>query len=168
VSSPATAAPACVGAAVAAIMAARGLCLLSGEAPSESREIAFDLRHNRFLESRLRRSPRCRFDHGVVPEVIPVASEARVGDLLGLIERRFGTAPVHLEGPRFVGQAFSLPAQDGRLKACSTDGFAPARFLAAEALRPRAGEPLAALGIGPGSGMRVRCGGASVFVILQS
>jgi hypothetical protein len=58
VSAPATAAPACVGAVVAGVMAARWLSLSAGEAPSESREIAFDLRHNRFLDSRLRRAPR--------------------------------------------------------------------------------------------------------------
>ena len=72
VSAPATVAPACVGAVVAGIMAARWLYL--GEARRESREIAFDLRHNRFLESRLRRSPRCRFDHQIVAEVVTIAA----------------------------------------------------------------------------------------------
>jgi adenylyltransferase/sulfurtransferase len=149
---PTTVAPACVGAVVAGVMAARCLCLLAGEAPSESRELAFDLRHNRFLESRLRRSPRCRFDHRVVSEVVPIAREARVADLLALIERRFGGRPVHLEGPR-------QPA---------SGGFAATRFLPAEALRPRAGESVSALGIGPGGGVRVRCGAESVFVIVES
>jgi molybdopterin/thiamine biosynthesis adenylyltransferase len=149
---PATVAPACVGAVVAGIMAARCLCLLNGEAPAESREIAFDLRHNRFLESRLRRSPRCRFDHQIVPEVVTLGSEARVADLLALIESRFGTRPTHLEGrPR-----------------ASCGGFAPTRFLPAEALRSRAAEPVWVLGIGPGDGVRVRCGAESVFVFVES
>jgi molybdopterin/thiamine biosynthesis adenylyltransferase len=149
---PATVAPACVGATVAGIMAARCLCLLDGELPAESREIAFDLRHNRFLESRLRRSPRCRFDHQIVAEVVTLRCEARVADLLALIDSRFGTRPAHLEGRCQVSQG----------------GFAPTRFLPAEVLRRRADEPLSALGIGRGDGVRVRCGAESFFVILES
>jgi molybdopterin/thiamine biosynthesis adenylyltransferase len=151
VTTPSTVAPACVGAVVAGMMAARCLGLLGGEAPAESREIAFDLRHNRFLESRLRRSPRCRFNHQVVTEFHPVEASAPVGDLLTVIERRFGSRRVHLEGRR---------QSDGR-------GFAPTRFLAVESLRPRAGEKLSALGLMSGDGVRVRCGGESVFVMVS-
>jgi adenylyltransferase/sulfurtransferase len=150
-SAPATVAPACVGAVVAGIMTARCLGLLAGQAPGPSREIAFDLRHNRFLESRLRRAPRCRFDHQVVREVVPIAAGARVADLAALIERRFGGRPAHLEGRR---QA-------------SAGGFAATRFLPAEVLAGRGGEPVSALGIGPGDGVRVRCGGESIFVITE-
>jgi hypothetical protein len=133
-------------------MTARYLSLLAGEAPAESREIAFDLRHSRFLESRLRRSARCRFDHGIVPEVVDLAHSARVADLLALVEGRFGSRPAHLEGRRQPGQG----------------GFGVTRFLPVEALRSRADEPVSALGIGPGDGVRVRCGGESVFVIVES
>jgi molybdopterin/thiamine biosynthesis adenylyltransferase len=160
VTTPATVAPACVGAVVAGTMAARCLDVLAGEAPAQSRELAFDLRHelafdlrhNRFLESRLRRSPRCRFDHEVVREFASLRPEARVADLRTLIERRFGGRAAHVEGRRRAG----------------TNGFAPMRFLAVEALQGRDREPLSALGIGPGDGVRVRCGGESLFVVVES
>jgi len=116
VATPSTMAPACVGAVVAGIMAARFLALMAGEAPEESREIAFDLRHNRFLESRLRRSPRCRFDHQVVPEIATIAAAARVADLVAMIERRFDTGPAHLEGRRSGGQGLrghAVPTRRG-------------------------------------------------------
>jgi molybdopterin/thiamine biosynthesis adenylyltransferase len=152
VATPATTAPACVGAVVAGIMTARFLALRAGEEPAESREIAFDLRHSRFLESRLRRSPRCRFDHQIVAEAASIAAEARVADLVALIERRFGGRPAHLEGRRLAGQG----------------GFTPTRFLPIEALRTRAGEPLSALGMGRGDGVRVRCGGESIIVLAEN
>jgi len=150
VSAPATVAPACVGSVVAGIMASRWLCL--GETRRESREIAFDLRHNRFLESRLRRSPRCRFDHQIVAELVTIAARSTIADLVALIERRFGTRPAHIEGKRQASQG----------------GFTATRFLAVEALRARGDEPLSALGIQPGDGVRVRCGAESVFVIAES
>jgi adenylyltransferase/sulfurtransferase len=152
VTTPATAAPACVGAVVAGIMAARCLCLLEGERPAESREVAFDLRHGRFLESRLRRSPRCRFDHQTVKEVLRLQTDGvstRISDLLAVVERRFGTRPVHLEGRRAGG------------------GFAATGILSVETLRARAAEPLAALGLGPGDGLRVRAEGETSFVFLE-
>ena len=71
------------------------LVVLEEQAPRESREIAFDLRHNRFLESRLRRSPRCRFDHQIVPDIATIAVEASTAELVALIEQRFGTRPAH-------------------------------------------------------------------------
>jgi molybdopterin/thiamine biosynthesis adenylyltransferase len=147
---PATVGPACVGAVVAGIMAARCLTLLEGERPTESREIAFDLRHNRFLASRLRRSLRCHFDHEVVREVRTLPGDACVGQLLALIEDRFGTKPAHLEGLR--------PAR--------RDSFTATRFLPTESLRSRVGEPLTTLGLGPGHGVRVRCGSESAFLLL--
>ncbi|HKI32432.1 MAG TPA: ThiF family adenylyltransferase [Gemmataceae bacterium] len=162
-SAPATMAPACVGAVVAGIMAARFLNMLAAEPATESREIAFDLRHNRFLESRLRRSARCRFDH-VVSEVVHIAAEALVADLVALIERRFGARPAHVEG---VGQAAGLPSR-GRPAACPTGGFAPTRFLPVEALRDQAAEPVSALSIVPGNGVRVRSGSESIFVMAES
>jgi molybdopterin/thiamine biosynthesis adenylyltransferase len=148
-SAPATVAPACVGAVVAGIMAARCLGWLEGERPVESREIAFDLRHNRFLESRLRRSPHCRFDHAVVADIVTLPAEAPTAQLLWLIEQRFGTRRAYLEGRRQLGAG----------------GFAATRFRTTEALRARAGEPLAALGLGPGDGVRVCCGSESFIVL---
>jgi adenylyltransferase/sulfurtransferase len=151
VTTPATAAPACVGAVVAGLMAARCLSLLEGPAPAESRELAFDLRHNRFLEARLRRAPRCRFDHQVVREVLRIGPGAAVGDLLDAVGQRFGDRPAHVEGRHLAGNG----------------GFTATRFLSTEALQTRRGEALAALGLGPGDGVRVRADGESVFVLVE-
>jgi molybdopterin/thiamine biosynthesis adenylyltransferase len=152
---PSTAAPAVTGAVVAGLMAAEGLRLLAGEAPAESREIAFDLRHGRFLPSRLRRSARCRFDHAVVRETIRPARDyasATVGDVLDAVARRFGSAAVHLEcRPRLFGG----------------DGFGAERFLTPERFGPLAGERLAALGFVPEDRIRVRSATESVLVALD-
>jgi hypothetical protein len=87
-----------------------------------------------------------------VPEVVPIASSARIGDLLGLIARRFGDRPAHLEGRRLSGQG----------------GFAPTRFLPVAALSDRPAESLSVLGIRSGDGVRVRCGEESFFAIAGS
>ena len=149
---PSTAAPAVTGSVVAGLMAAEGLRLLEGEAPAESREIAFDLRHGRFLASRLRRSAGCRFDHAVVRETIRLAF-GTVGDLLDVVARRFGTIPVHRECRRGL---------------CGGDGFGAERFVTPERLRPRAGERLAALGFVAEDRIRVRSAAESAFVALSS
>jgi molybdopterin/thiamine biosynthesis adenylyltransferase len=144
---PGTAAPAVTGAVVAGLMAAEALRLLTGQAPAESREVAFDLRHGRFLVSRLRRASRCRFDHAVVREVIRPGGEfasATVGDVLDAVERRFGATPVHLE--------------------CRPRLFPGERFVTPERLRPLAGERLAALGFVAEDRIRVRSATESVFL----
>jgi adenylyltransferase/sulfurtransferase len=152
---PATAAPALTGAVVAGLMAAEGLRMLAGQAPAESREVAFDLIHQRFLVSRLRRASGCRFDHAVVRETIRPTSgfdSATVGDLLEIVGRRFGDVPVHLEcRPGLFGQA----------------GFRAERFVTPERLRPLAGERLAAVGFVPEDRVRVRSATASAFVALD-
>jgi adenylyltransferase/sulfurtransferase len=154
VAAPATAAPALTGAVVAGLMAAEGLRLLAGQAPADSQEVAFDLLHRRFLVSRLRRAPGCRFDHAIVREVVRPArgfASATVGDLLDAVARRFGAAPVHLEcRPGLFGQA----------------GFRAERFVTPERLRPLAGERLAAVGFVPEDRVRARSATASVFVVL--
>jgi molybdopterin/thiamine biosynthesis adenylyltransferase len=151
---PSTAAPAVTGSVVAGLMAAEGLRFLEGGAPAESREVAFDLRHGRFLASRLRRLAGCRFDHAVVRETIRPArglAFATVGDLLDAVARRFGTAPVHLECRRgLFGGA----------------GFGAERFITPERLRPRTGERLAALGFVAEDRIRVRSATESAFVAL--
>lgn len=60
---PPTAAPAFLGGAVAAVMMAEAVRIIGGQAPEQSQEIAFDLFHRQHLVTRLRRNPRCRFDH---------------------------------------------------------------------------------------------------------
>jgi adenylyltransferase/sulfurtransferase len=151
---PATATPAVTGAVVAGLMAAEGLRLLAGQGPAENQEIAFDLRHRRFLVSRLRRAPGCRFDHAIVGEVIRPArsfAAATVGELLEVLEARFGGTPVHLEcRPGLFGQG----------------GFRAERFVTPERLRPLAGERLAGLGFVPEDRIRVRSATGSVFLVL--
>jgi hypothetical protein len=126
-------------------MAAEGMRLLAGETTTESHEISFDLFHRRFLASRLRRAPRCRFDHGVIREVIRLPGET-VGDLLDAVGRRFGATPVHLESRRrLLGGRFATP----------------------ESLRPRTGETLAALGLVAGDRARVRSATENVWLVVE-
>jgi adenylyltransferase/sulfurtransferase len=142
---PSTLSPAFSGAVVAGLMAAEGVRLLAGEPGAESREISFDLFHRRFLVSRLRRAPRCRFDHRVVGEVIRQRG-GTVGELLDAIGRRFGSTPVYLESRRrLLGDRFATP----------------------ESLRPRAAETLAALGFVVGDRVRVRSTTESVWVVVE-
>jgi hypothetical protein len=152
---PPTAAPAFLGSFVAGLMTAECLRLLAGRAPPESYEVPFDLGHHQLRRYLLRRAPRCRHDHEVVRATLPLAPAgpaAAVADLLAAIERRFGPAPVRVEVRRGVGGRGPL---------------GPTRFLAAESLRPRAAESLAALGFVPGDRIRVTGEDGSVFVSLE-
>ncbi len=147
---PGTVSPACIGAVVAGLMAARCLGLFDRSLAPDSREIACDLRHNRFLESRLRRGTKCRFDHRIVSERLVLPREARLGDLAALVKRRFGSLAAHLEGKRRPG-----------------NGFTAKRFLPVEALLAAPDDPLTSLGLSPGDGVRVRAGDESVFVFVE-
>jgi len=147
---PGTVSPACVGAVVAGLMAARCLGLIDRTLSSDSREIACDLRHNRFLESRLRRGTKCRFDHRIVTERLVLPAQALVGDLAALVKRRFGSLATHLEGKRSPG-----------------GGFAANRFVPVESLLAAPDDPLTSVGLSPGDGVRVRAGVESVFVFVE-
>jgi adenylyltransferase/sulfurtransferase len=153
-SSPATLAPAFTGSVVAGLMAAEAVRILAGDNAGESREIAFDLFHRRFLPSRLRRAARCRFDHVIVGERLHLdgdTSAATVGDLLRLIEDRFGQRLVHLEH---------------RYWPFVHAGFRGERFATPERLRPLAKKPLAELGLVRGDWIRVRSAEESVYLLL--
>jgi hypothetical protein len=106
-----------------------------------SYEIAFDLDASQMRRFSLRRADRCRHDHLITRETIPAGDS--VGDLLGAIEKRFGGRDVGVCGRRGVG-----------------------RFLSVEALRAKASEPLAALGLVRGDRVRVRCGGESAWAVV--
>jgi molybdopterin/thiamine biosynthesis adenylyltransferase len=147
---PGTVSPACVGAVVAGLMATCCLGLIDRTLSSDSREIACDLRHNRFLESRLRRGRKCRFDHRIVSDRLTLPAEACVRDLADLVKRRFGSVPAHLEGKRRPGK-----------------GFAANRFLPVASLLALPDAPLTSLGLSPGDGVRVRAGDESVFVFVE-
>jgi molybdopterin/thiamine biosynthesis adenylyltransferase len=152
---PPTVSPAFAGTVVAGLMTAECVRLLAGPAPSESREMSFDLYHQRFLVSRLRRSPRCRFDHQCVREVFALAKgfgSATLGDVVQAIGSRFGSTRAHVECRR------RLLAQDS---------FNSGRFVALDRLRDRAGESLAALGFVPQDRLRVRTAERSAFVLFH-
>ncbi len=151
---PPTVSPAFAGALVAGLMTAEAIRILSGQRPAESQEIAFDLMHRRFLTSRLRRAPRCRFDHEVVQRRVRLSSNgqpATVGELLAVVTDQFGDAAVHLEWRRGL----------------ATSGFTRQRHQTPQSLRPRAAEPLTALGLGEGDWIRIRSESGSLFVILD-
>lgn len=152
---PPTAAPAFIGTVVAGIMAAEAVRLLAGPAEEHNCEIAFDLCHRRFLVSRLRRNPYCRFDHQVVHDLLPLGVEfeaATVADLLAVVSRSIESLPAHLECRRNL---------------LDLGAFDTGRLLAVDALRRRAGEPLAALGLMPSDRVRVRTEGRGVLVALD-
>lgn len=149
---PPTLSPAFTGAVVAGIMTAECIHLLTKPAARESREIAFDLLHQHFLVSRLRRARRCRFDHEVVTERLPLGKafvSASVADLRALIERRFGPTPVHLECRRGL--------MDGA-------EFWNSRLLPLDRLSCRASEPLRALGFRAADRVRLRSAAGSALV----
>jgi hypothetical protein len=153
-SAPPTMSPAFQGSVVAGLMAGECLRLLGGQAPGESYEVACDLWHHRLQRYRLRRASGCRHDHEVVRAVLPLADHGRpatAGDLLALIEGRFGPAPVQIEARRGLS---------------SPGALGPTRFLALDVLRQRADEPLPMLGFVAGDRVRVRGVGGSVFVAL--
>jgi molybdopterin/thiamine biosynthesis adenylyltransferase len=149
-----TGAPAFLGAAVASTMAAEAVRLLSGPRPEASYEIAFDLRHRRYLESRLRRAKACRFDHEVVGSRVALgrAFEGTTGaDLLGVIDAIAQKESVHLECRR---------------RLFDQGGFGASRLVPREALEGRRGEPLAALGLTAADRLRVRGPRGSAFILL--
>jgi molybdopterin/thiamine biosynthesis adenylyltransferase len=108
---PPSGSPAFLGAAVASTLVTEAARLLSGESPTGSHEIVFDLWSSRILRSRLRHSASCRFDHVIVGQVIrldrPFAA-ATAGDLLGALEREYQAQLVHLECRR--GLRLATPA----------------------------------------------------------
>jgi hypothetical protein len=151
---PPTAAPPFAGAVVAGMMAAEGTRLLAGAAPSTGQEIAFDLLHRRFLVTRLRRAPACRFDHEVMGELLGLGKDfasATVGDLLSAAER---TIP-------------GLSHLQCRRNLFGSGGFESARLVPVERLRPHAGQPLRALGFTPADRVRARASGRSVWIALD-
>jgi molybdopterin/thiamine biosynthesis adenylyltransferase len=152
---PATQSPAFSGAVVAGLMAAEGVRLLDGSADQESREIAFDLTHRRFLVSRLRRAVKCRFDHAVVGERLPLRhsfASATVGDVVEMIEGRFPDSSVQIESRRGL---------------FSGHGFSAERFFGAQRLRPHATESLASIGLQSGDYLRLRHATDQTFVTLR-
>jgi hypothetical protein len=153
---PPTNAPAYLGAVVAGLMAAECARILAGRGSPESHEIALELDHGRSLISRLRRSPRCRFDHQIVREIIelrlPIAT-ATVGKLLAAIEHRFGRAPIFLECRRGLRL---LELQDAW----------PSRFIDLDRLRWHSDRKLADIGFDSDDRIRVRLPDHSTFIAL--
>ncbi len=155
IEAPATMTPPFVGAMVAGLMTAEALALLGGGIPEHSRELAFDLVHQRFFPARLRRAPRCRFDHQVVTRRIPLATpleSATFGDLLAVLGRERLEDTVQLEARRSL-----LPR----------DGFGTPRLLTLQDLHARRGEPLLDAGFHRTDWLRVRTQGEHSFLVLD-
>jgi molybdopterin/thiamine biosynthesis adenylyltransferase len=147
-----TGAPAFLGAFTASVMVSEALRLLAphppapsptqgrgGDEKKESYEIPFDLDYHQLRRFSLRRAARCRHDHIITRETI--AAGESVGDVLGAIEKRFGTRGVSLSARRGIG-----------------------RFLNFESLSQRRQEPLANLGLTRGDRVRATCGGESAWM----
>jgi molybdopterin/thiamine biosynthesis adenylyltransferase len=151
---PPTGAPAFLGTAVASVIVAEAARALSGQRPAGSYEVVFDLWSSRFIWSRLRRSPCCRFDHVVVSQVVRLDRPlplATAGDLLASLERLYPGQAVHLECRR--GLRLATPASR----------FIPLATL--EALRDK---PLLDFGLTPADRLRVRAErGPEAFVDLN-
>jgi molybdopterin/thiamine biosynthesis adenylyltransferase len=143
VRTPATVSTAFLGASVASLMAGECLRLLAGPIPEESYEVPFDLRQHHMRRFLLRRSKACRFDHEIVTTVRPVAG-GTVGDLLAEVEKACSGEPARLE--------------------CRRDVAGPDRFLMPQALRGRASDSLASLGLVAGDRIRARTARCSVFL----
>jgi hypothetical protein len=157
-------------------MTAECVRLLTDPVPAESREISFDLYHQRFLVSRLRRSPRCRFDHQCVRDAVHLETafgSATLGDVVQAVEQHFGPAPVHLECRRRLLNRAPLVATSVLAcgptseDACGYGPFDSGRLIALERLRDRAGEALADLGFVPTDRLRARTADRSAFVVLH-
>jgi molybdopterin/thiamine biosynthesis adenylyltransferase len=142
---PATVSTAFLGAAVASLMASECLRLLAGDRPAESYEVPFDLRQHHMRRFLLLRSPSCRFDHEVVTAARPLKG-ATVADLLAEVQGACDGVPARLECRRGVA--------------------GPDRFLMPEALRDRAADSLASLGLVAGDRVRVRTATGSLFLEL--
>jgi molybdopterin/thiamine biosynthesis adenylyltransferase len=146
---PATAAPAFLGTSVASMMAGEAARILSGNAPAQSEEIAFDLLHRRHLVTRLRHNPRCRFGHEIVSGTVALDrpfDEATAADLLRAIP---ADEPCHLECRRGLAPA---------------NGFTASRLLSCDWLRSAGIRSLRELGFDAHDMVRVRTSKGSLFV----
>jgi molybdopterin/thiamine biosynthesis adenylyltransferase len=135
-----TGAPAFLGAFTASLMVSEAVRVTSGGV-TESYEIPFDLNHLHLRRFSLRRAARCRHDHTITRETIDAGQS--IGEMLGAIEKRFGTRGVSLSARRAIG-----------------------RYLNVETLRQRQQEPLAKLGLVRGDRVRVRCDTESAWLCI--
>jgi hypothetical protein len=121
---PSTISPAFAGGVVGGLIAAEAVKILAGPRPEESSEIAFDLFHRRFLVSRLRRNPGCRFDHALLERLMlgQPFNAATIGDLLEVVER-FSATPTTLE---FRARAVRSRLHGGAVPRRSSCGLAAA------------------------------------------
>ncbi len=151
-SGPATLAPALLGTAVASVMAAEAVKLLLGHRPQDSFELAFDLASRRWLQSRLRPSKQCRFDHRVIDHVVALPvhyGEATVDDLLAVIREQFGDSAVQIHFRRKLLDRGPLGSN---------------RFPSVETLQSLSGQWLADLGLTVDDRIRIDGCKRSIFI----
>lgn len=144
-----TSAQASAGAATAATLVAQCVKLFGADPPQESYEINGDLLAGRFITSRRRRNPHCRFKHEVVSQLIhletPLA-DATITNLLSAVERNFGEQPVQLEFRRGI---------------IEDDLFGASRFAAPQQLNRMGHRQLTEIGLTPRDRVVVRASGQS-------
>jgi molybdopterin/thiamine biosynthesis adenylyltransferase len=151
---PPTTAPAALGRFIAEQMTREALRVLAGPAPAASHETAFRLADRGAQPARLRRAPACRFDHGVVRDVLRLGKPFAVAtarDLLAAVEEYAGLHCTLLECRR---------------RLAGSDPFA-GRWLAVERLRARAAAPLADFGFVPRDRLRPRAPGRGAWIVLD-
>ncbi|NND97834.1 MAG: ThiF family adenylyltransferase [Pirellulaceae bacterium] len=130
-----TVALSCTGAAAASLMVAQCIVLMGESPPEQSYEINGDLLTGRFISSRRRRNPACRFAHEGPPRVVQIATQfdqATVADLISAAGNAFASDALQYEFRRGV-----LPSEL----------FASERFASTDYLHRVADRRLSALGL---------------------
>jgi molybdopterin/thiamine biosynthesis adenylyltransferase len=133
VATPRTAAPACCGAATAAVMVAQYLRLFGQDPPRHSYEINGDLAAAQFRCSARRRNSRCRSPHEPAPRRVRLKrpfDQATVADIVAAVSETACCVPIQfefrrnvLDGGLFGSERFASPEQLVSLGHCSLHEF---------------------------------------------
>lgn len=145
---PPTRSPSATGSAVASMMDAEALKLMSGQRDATSVEIAFDLVERKFAVSRMHRAKRCRFDHEIVMQKrpLPVAfASATVGDVLDAVRSEPDGMCVEVRRGIFRTELFGHDCRIGR-----------------DRLKSHANRSLSSLGLTPMDRLRVIPGNGQI------
>lgn len=165
----ATSSPSLLGAVVGSLMVVQAIRCFSDNPPRESHDVFVDWWAGRFLQSRLRRSDCCRFDHQTIDLVVDVSEQERkryddlsAADLLAAASRFVNVEDVVVEARRGLLAGPRSPVEQG-----SDEGqhwVVPG--LRVEDLRIHASVPLAQLGLQPRDGLTFRSMGTGPSLFL--
>jgi molybdopterin/thiamine biosynthesis adenylyltransferase len=147
-----TRAPAHLGSFTASLMAAEAVRLLTRSEPEtpESYEVVFDLNNLQMRRFGLRRASRCRHDHAVVTERVPLPAEATFADVLCLPDVNLTSEQVSVECRRGLGMG----------------SMGGARWLSRSGLLERGAARLLDSGFVAGDYLRMRAGDRQLFLEL--